>query len=550
MKKKLLRRIVLCATVPVLATMLVLQPAAATAPAQAGTTIQVSTETDEMVVNGACSLREAITAANSDTAVDTCPAGSGADIIELPAGVYALAIAGQADDDNLSGDLDVLSPLAIVGAGSDSTIIDGSLLDRVFHVDATAETVSISAVAIQNGRTGDADNLPGGGGVLNYATLTLTDVVVENNGSGGYNSYQGGGILNYGALTLLRVSILDNWAEIDGIGGGLLNRGQVEMTDSLVSGNHTWDAAAIFNPVGATATITNTRVENNSGANWGCGIVSNGSLILEDSFISQNDCPQGSGLMINAGSATVRNVQIANNSAELGGGLLVQGGEVTVTGSAFYLNQGNGVTIMDGDLSIQNSTISGNQFVGNGAGLAAGGGTTQLVNVTLTENGIRPDGFVDSDGGGIAVTGGYVTVRNTIVAGNHDLTPDIVVPDVSIISGTLLSEGYNLIGVGNPQFDEAEGDQVGSMEAPLQAGLSPLADHGGLTPTHDLLPQSPAVDAGDPLNCPPVDQRGYPRPVDGNLDSLAVCDVGAVETSLSSSEAAEPILLYLPVLAN
>jgi len=40
---------------------------------------------DDTLVNGNCTLREAIIAANTDTAVDACPAGSGADEIQLPA---------------------------------------------------------------------------------------------------------------------------------------------------------------------------------------------------------------------------------------------------------------------------------------------------------------------------------------------------------------------------------------------------------------------------------------------------------------------------------
>ena len=39
-----------------------------------------------------CSLREAITAANDDAAFGGCSAGSGADTIFLPAGIYTLTI--------------------------------------------------------------------------------------------------------------------------------------------------------------------------------------------------------------------------------------------------------------------------------------------------------------------------------------------------------------------------------------------------------------------------------------------------------------------------
>src|SRR5687767_7755100 len=51
-----------------------------THPAYAAT-INVTTFADNPATPGDCSLREAIEAANTDTAIDACPAGSGADTI-------------------------------------------------------------------------------------------------------------------------------------------------------------------------------------------------------------------------------------------------------------------------------------------------------------------------------------------------------------------------------------------------------------------------------------------------------------------------------------
>ena len=79
-----------------------LQPQTASA-----TGISPDTTVDDNTINGNCTLREAIIAANTDTAVDNCPAGSGTDTITLAAGVYTLAIAGIGEDAAATGDLDI-----------------------------------------------------------------------------------------------------------------------------------------------------------------------------------------------------------------------------------------------------------------------------------------------------------------------------------------------------------------------------------------------------------------------------------------------------------
>ena len=70
-------------------------------------TIPVDTPEDDITVNGNCTLREAVQAANTDSAVDACVAGAGEDAISLPAGVYTLTLAGANEDANLTGDLDI-----------------------------------------------------------------------------------------------------------------------------------------------------------------------------------------------------------------------------------------------------------------------------------------------------------------------------------------------------------------------------------------------------------------------------------------------------------
>ena len=99
--------------------------------AAAGATINVNTTADELNADSDCSLREAVQAANTDAAVDGCTAGTGADTVVLPAGIYVLTRIGANEGANASGDLDVLSDITIEGAGAATTVIDGNGTDRV-----------------------------------------------------------------------------------------------------------------------------------------------------------------------------------------------------------------------------------------------------------------------------------------------------------------------------------------------------------------------------------------------------------------------------------
>ncbi|MCA9221031.1 MAG: VCBS repeat-containing protein, partial [Planctomycetales bacterium] len=96
------------------------------------------------------------------------------------------------------------------------------------------------------------------------------------------------------------------------------------------------------------------------------------------------------------------------------------------------------------------------------------------------------------------------------------------------LQGPFNSLGNNLIGVGqlgSGFTDSVNGDQVGNAITPLDAGLLPLADNLGSTRTHALAPASPARNAGSDIDAPAVDQRGFPRPTDGN----GLIDIGAFE---------------------
>lgn len=490
---------------PVLALLLSLLTSLALAqrPAEAAS-ITVTTATDELNADGDCSLREAVRAANTNLAVDACPAGQNdqTDTITLPAGTYTLTLTGD-ENDAANGDLDIrdnavvnasAADLVITGAGAATTIVQAcaveqlaadcpagqGVADRVFHVvDASA---AISGLTVRHGRSVPLNNTRRGLGIymqrftgLVQPALALTDVVVTRNGATDDPSVagEGGGISNDdGTLTLTRVRVTDN-ALASGWGGGLHNR-------KLSNGT----------PV----------------------------LVMTDSTVSDNTVASG-------GGGGIYNVQ--NVTATLTG--------CTISGNEAAGNGGGIFNLNDSTMTLTNCTVSGNRAFGShGGGIVLGGGTVELRSSTVTLNRLG----TGQGAAGITNTGGgTVVLRNSIVAGNiHDLTPasGFYSPDCDDNgSSPVESEGYNVIGNGNqcPQLiDGANGDQVGTTGAEVDALLAPLADNGGLTLTHALLGDSPALDAANPATpgsggtaCPTTDQRGEARP------NGAACDVGALE---------------------
>ena len=140
-----------------------------------------------------------------------------------------------------------------------------------------------------------------------------------------------------------------------------------------------------------------------------------------------------------------------------------------------------------------------------------------LVQSTVTAN--HADHPTATAGG---IWNGYppIEISGSIVAGN---TAGGGIPD--LLPGTgALTVNYSVIGTG---ISPTSGANNVSTDTPL---LGPLADNGGHTFTHALLPGSPAIDAGDPsfdpnaFNPPLVnDQRGvgFDRIADGGVNGVA-----------------------------
>ncbi len=261
-----------------------------TAPSLAhAAAITVTTADDVAADDGACSLREAMIAANSDTSsgasAGECVAGSGADTIVLPAATTFLLTSTLPQ---------VITAVAI--DGNDSTI-DADRTGRVLDVASTG-SLTIDATTITGGETTGH-----GGGILNAGVVTLTGSTVIDNIAGA-DSGRGGGIRNSdgGSLSLADSVVADNtaWA-----GGGISTQalaGPATIERSTISGNSaTIGGGGLLNE--GTAALVNSTVSGNSvaGFGWGGGVFNSGDLTVSFSTISHNTGENGGGLMVNTG---------------------------------------------------------------------------------------------------------------------------------------------------------------------------------------------------------------------------------------------------------
>ena len=430
-----------------------------------------------------CSLREAIKAAASG------------EMIAVPKGIYTLT---------LGSELFIGKSLTLNGAGSGDTIIQaaassGDATHRVFTVQ-TGNMVTISGVMVRNGKSDGV----GGGGILNYGDLTLTDSAVTDNTA---VNGQGGGIFNYlGTLVVENSVVRGNLTKGDvwpTWGGGIANRaGGLRVIGSLVSRNR-----AMFNggPDVHGGGISSHRREPEPKP----------TTTVIDSVIELNESRTGAGIYNVTGELSITNTTVRNNTGSSNGGVNIQFGPATLKAVTISGNIGGGIRINANAaiVRVENSTVTGNTASAIGGGLHVSGGFVIMSSSTVTKN------TAGERGGGVyAGINGTAVVFNSVVFGNSAPTQ----PDCD----KLTSRGHNLL----PAALDCAFTPTSTDILQTDPQLGPLQDNGGLTLTHALLPTSPAIDAGSPVApgsggeaCLPTDQRGVARPQGWR------CDIGAFE---------------------
>ncbi|MCA9127265.1 MAG: DUF11 domain-containing protein, partial [Planctomycetales bacterium] len=319
-------------------------------------------------VAGACTLIDAISSANSDTAIAGCTAGSGADTIALQANsTHTFTTINNGTTGEGDNGLPVISSNITIEGNGSTIRRDTNATDkfRLFFV------------------------VPSGTLTLKNSTVT-GGVATRNTPDADFHSY-GGGIRSSGTLHIINSQIIGNTA---GRGGGVAFtfNGGGTISGSTISGNSSEVQGGGVHVRTASVTISNTTVSGNNGGTQGGGISG-----AADSSSSQ--------LWKVIGST------ISGNTAFQAGGLAGSGitslANSTVSGN--LTNGGNGGGVINfGTMSITNSTITANQKFGGAGGILVKGPTT-LTN-TIVANQVA--------GANIQFEGG------SIVSNGHNLISD------------------------------------------------------------------------------------------------------------------------------
>src|SRR6266498_1785327 len=340
-----------------------------------------------------------------------------------------------------SGGLSIAKNVTISGPGANQLSIIGNQASFVFAV-AFRRTATISGLSITNGRVGIWNQ---------QGTLTVSNCVLSGNSfSGLYNNAD----------------------------QGPSSGASMTVANSIISNNSGTGAANVFpfqfDASGggcACMTITDSVVSNNADGidNEGYSVTGPASLTVVNSNVSDND---GGGISTFAtegiATATIVSTTVSDNLAggvsTVAGGLFGSG-QVTITNSTISGNSsgdiGGGIHA-SGQVSIVNSTISGNSSGASGGGIYNLRSSLHLANTTISGNSAGSGGGIYNDGGQFG--GGIVEISNTIL--NAGASGENIFNSGS----TVTSNGYNLSSDDGGGYLNGPGDQINTdpLLGPLQ----------------------------------------------------------------------------------
>lgn len=534
---------------------LALLPAAQ--PAAAGvvpSTITVTTTAIENTDGNGCSLYEALQASFNGAPYHQCSAGDSDNLIvfggSAAAGTISMPVGpGSLDLPMINRSVTITGPVIISGGGAQGDL-------HIFRI-APGGTLNLANLALK-----DAHSSGGGAAILdtNRGTINALGVAFINNVADG----DGGAINSNGAVNIVGGSFMGNQAlglmpdksnnPGTGYGGAIHVDGYetLKLVLTNFSGNLADKGGGAVHYSGKSADVSDTVFSGNlvNGTGSDSSAPKGGGAFYADSDVtvtftrsafSGNLTPTSNGgALYTAISATGvisttsfnGNIAASPGNSGMGGAIYNAGANLSIAQALFLNNAvalGNGGALANdrhGSASIANSTFTANAALeGNGGAIynsntQQGGPASSVVarNATFDANAAINSG---GHGGTLFNDAGHsLTIGNTIVAGSAG----------DNCTGAIGSLGHNLDSASSCGLGLASSNQDPKLDPPFFNG-GPLA----ALLTQKLQPGSPAIDAGDAGICAAepvgkIDQRGDPRPKNGDSQGAAICDIGAFES--------------------
>ena len=398
-----------------------------------------------------------------------------------------------------------------------------------------------SFLLMENSRVVENQSYEHGGGIGGEDMyIILRDVEIVDNRAfdtdSPTDSTTGGGISNdedYGTMLLERVLIEGNTATHAGAGLYLYET-SVVIRDSVFRDN-----------------VVDARGATHDGEGGAIGETNESRLVVRNTLFEGNQVfsdmnAEGGVMRLEEGPASFYDSTFRNNSATTTYDDTLE--DWRALGGAFYVEDEATPHVFERSLFVGNSATAPTSGLGHGGAIhAEGDGTAVATNSTFSANDASHSGgaFHGEDGGTLrAQSSTFVgntspdgaAVQLAADTGNGAGRARVVGSlfeshgDDTCAGEAIVSNGWNIVDDTTCGLDEPS-DQDDTAGATL-----PLADNGGPTLTHAIPDTSPAVDTGESACAGPADvfelttdQRGANRPVDGDGDGTAACDVGAFE---------------------
>ena len=400
--------------------------------------------------DGFLSLREAIAAANSDTAVGDAPAGDGADSISFAPGLLDGSGQPVLSLSAALGSLVITEELEIDASGY---TIDGGDQTRLFEVSGAPLVFTGGELVGGAGSNGGA-MLVGSG-----ARASFRDTRFTNN-----RAARGGAIaaVGGGEITVLGDTVFTgNTASLEGAAiyvAGSRDNGLADAT--FIANGATGGNGVVF--VASDAKITAARLDatGSLGDEGGFAHIA-GVLAISSSTIATGQATTGGGIFIaESGRAALVDVELTENRAGRGGGLAHEGQA----------------------LLVRNGAISENRVGGDGGGVYIDSGFAVIAGTSINDN------VAGSDGGGVEIQQEFdsrpVTLFNTTISENSAGDGG---GGISIFTSSIAADArVNLIG-GSISRNAASRDGGGvnafggtNLRLPLRGGISIVDNVAGI----------------------------------------------------------------------